>query len=140
MGRLRGRIAWAAGSRFLRLPSRAVGMIMRNLRVLGSLEEQGGQWRQRQLQGIRTTVHFHGFSMNAAEIAHAAAGIFAGIAVEHLAPVAAVRNADAITHSRYGSEVTDHQDGVSGVLALPQERDGTRRIIVGIDPLESCRV
>ena len=64
---------------------------------LGSFEKQSREGRQRKLQRIGAAVHFNRLRVNAAEIAHAAARIFTGVTIEHLAPVATVRNADAIS-------------------------------------------
>ena len=52
------------------------------------------------------------FGLYSAQVADAAAGVFAGVAVEHFAPIAAVGNADAVSDARDGREVADDQDRV----------------------------
>src|SRR5436309_2895183 len=77
------------------------------------------------------------FRLNSAEIAHAAAGVFMCVAVEHLAPVSAVRSAYAVSDARNWSEIADHKNGVLGCLTLPQQRDGAGCVVIGVHPFET---
>src|SRR5205823_1995631 len=80
------------------------------------------------------------FGLNSAQIAHPAAGVFPGIAVQHLAPVSAVRCAYTVSNARNWSEIADHKNGVLRCLTLPQQGDGAGGVVVGVHPFESCGV
>src|SRR5438045_3679295 len=77
------------------------------------------------------------FGVYSTEISHAAAGVFAGVAVEHFAPIAAVGHADAVTGAWDGRKVADDQDCVLRILAFAKKRNCAGGVIVGVDPLES---
>src|SRR5579864_7232264 len=76
------------------------------------------------------------FGVHAAKVAHAAAGVFAGVAVEHFAPVTAVGDADAISETGHRSEVADDEYGVARRLAFAQEGNCAGEAVVAVDPLD----
>src|SRR5688572_11685287 len=78
-----------------------------------------------------------GYGFDTAEITDAAAAVVGGVAVEDLAPVAAMRHAYAIVFARKRRAVAHHNDLMTGRAALTHEAEHTVRRVVGIDPLEA---
>src|ERR1039458_9325473 len=70
-------------------------------------------------------------------VAFVGAAVNGGIAVQHLAPVSLVRDADAIAAPRYGSEIARYD--YRGVLIFPQAHVGEHAVvgIVGVNPAPS---
>src|SRR5690349_18150039 len=86
-------------------------------------EEQCRQWGKRQLQREWTAVNGNLLGIHAAEVAHAAAGVLAGIAVEHFTPVSTVGDADAVADPRHRREIARDQNRVLRRRALAQQRN-----------------
>ena len=70
---------------------------------------------------MRTAMNGQGSRVRAARIALPAAAVERRIAVQHLLPVAAKRNTDAIVVARHGGEVADKQRNVSGSFAMAKK-------------------
>src|SRR6202050_5333777 len=77
------------------------------------------------------------FCVHSAEVTHAATGVFAGVAVEHFAPVAAVGNAEAVSQAGHRSEVADDQHGVLRRLTFSQQGNRAGGVVVAIDPFDA---
>src|ERR1700684_1746392 len=77
------------------------------------------------------------FCVHSAEVTHTAAGVFAGVAVEHFAPVAAVGNAEAVSQAGHRSEVADDQHGVLRRIAFSQQGNRAGGDVVAIDPFDA---
>src|SRR5450631_1389340 len=110
------------------------------LRLLSTMslptQHHGGKRRYVEIERVRSSVRAHGYRLDAAEIAPAGSAIFARVAVEHLAPQAALWNAHQKIVAGHRSEVGHHQHRWA-VRALAHESEDAHRRIPGIDPLES---
>src|SRR5215212_1141695 len=69
-----------------------------------------------------------------------AAAIMSSVGVEHFAPLACERHADAVVASDLGREVDDHDAARLGVTALAQPREHAVVGVIGYEPFETCRV
>src|SRR5262247_1553422 len=72
------------------------------------LEEKNREWGNGDRQRLAELLVRHGRRVRAAVIADAAAAVERRVAVEQLAPAAALRHADAVVVARHRSEVAHH--------------------------------
>src|SRR5688572_12040753 len=79
----------------------------------------------------------HGLRVYAPLVAHAAAAVVPGVAVEDLAPAAAARHADAIVVARHRREVAHHQYRRRTVAAHAHERKRALLPVAAVDPAEA---
>ena len=77
---------------------------------------------------------------DAAEVPPSGAAVDGGVAVEHLFPAQALRDADAEAAARHRREVAHTEDGTRPVAAVAQEADDALVVVVAVDPLEAGRI
>src|SRR5688572_15888178 len=102
------------------------------------LEDDYAQRRQGQQQRVEPAVRGQRIRLYPTEIAHAAAAVDRGVAVEELAPVTAARNADGVVLARNRREVAHHQH-LGAVARLAQEADDARFDVASVYPFEAAR-
>ena len=78
-----------------------------------------------------------GNRFDAAEIAHAAAAVMGGVAVEDLLPPTGVRDADAEIGARDGGEVEHGHEGFGVFNSVAEPAEGAALGVVAVDPGES---
>src|SRR5205085_2001068 len=97
------------------------------------LQEQYRKRRQRQGERVRTALRRHRRGLDAAQVADAAAAVNARIAIQALAPKAAVRRTDNVVVARNRREVA-YNDQRSPRPRFAQKAQHARLGIVVVDP------
>src|SRR3977135_2273065 len=81
----------------------------------------------------------HGFRLDHALVADAAAAIVLGVGVDALAPFAWSRHPDAIVVAHHGREIANDKDGRRGIR-LSQKSEHAVVGVTALNPFEACRV
>src|SRR5690242_7889990 len=85
-------------------------------------EENRRERRQRQRQRVEAAVRTDRHRMHTAEIAHPAAAVERGVAVQHLAPESGFGNADGVIDARHRRKIARYQHRCT-TARTPEERD-----------------
>ena len=75
-----------------------------------------------------------------ADIPDIAAAIMRGVRIEHLAPFAGERHADAVVVIDVRRKIDDDETARAGIVALADEAEHVAGGIVGHDPFEAGRI
>src|SRR5215471_2410530 len=86
---------------------------------------------------MKAPVCRNGCGVDAAQIAHSAAAVVNGVAVQQLTPPTALRNSERVVRSWHGRKVADDENRRAAAWAA-QKRDYARLGVVRVDPLEAC--
>src|SRR5437016_3175104 len=106
------------------------------LRRFTAEEHRGERW-QGETERVWPAVRRVGAGPDAAVVAHAAAAIFGGVAVEHFFPEAAPGDADTVVLTRHRGEVARDQHGCARCLAATQEDEHALIGIVRHNPTKA---
>src|SRR5512133_2833925 len=87
------------------------------------LQEQYRKRRQRQRERMRTTLGGYRRRLDAAQISDSAAAVDSGVAIQPLAPEAAVRCADHVIVTRNRREIAHNDHGCSGTRLAQEAQD-----------------
>src|SRR4051794_40310470 len=134
------RVASTAGAAFFRVRRAvAAGGLRAGVGRSGGLigrEQNGGERRKRQRQGMAAALGADRRGLHPAEIAHATAAIDRRIAVEDLAPAAGLRHAQDVIRAGHRREITNDEHRRTGTPEA-QESEHARLGVAEVDPFEA---
>ena len=86
--------------------------------LLFDFQEEGRERRQGQAHRKGPAVSGLSIRVDASQVPHAASAVFLGVAVEKFSPVSAGGDAYPVSVARYGSEIADDHNFISGRSAF----------------------
>ena len=100
-------------------------------------EEEGGEGRKSEQEGVRAILRGLGFGVESAEVADAGAAVIGRVRIEDFFVKAGFGDADAIVAANDGSAIQDGDEEFFAIAAATNERDDAVVGIVAIDPFEA---
>ncbi len=100
-------------------------------------EDEGGEWREGEQEGVRAILSGDLLGVEAAEIADARASVVCGVGVEDFLVEAADRNADAVIAADDWRGVQDDDEKIFVISRAAYEGDDAVVAVVAINPFET---
>src|SRR5580704_14957159 len=101
------------------------------------LEENRGEGRETEFDGVLAIAPGNGFGLDPAGIAEVGALVILRVGIEDLAIEGGSRNADSIVVAGDRREVANYDDKILRVARAAQEGEDAIRAVVGIKPIEA---
>ena len=116
---------------------RAAALQIVKKRLALEFEEEGGERRKSEQEGVRAVLRWRGFGVEAAEVAKAGAAVVGRVCVEDFLVEAGFRDADAVVAANDRSAIQNGDEKFFAIAAAANERDDAVVGIVAVNPFKT---